>query len=245
MITLIATREFRSLFSSPLAWLTLAITQFIFAYLFLSRIDLFLQYQPRLRSIDNAPGMTEIILNGLFSNAAILLIVLVPLFTARCFAEERRNGSFALTLSSPVSLLDVVLGKFVGLAGFFCIVLSLLLLLTFALTFGGAIDIGQVFSGFLGLILLTFSAIALGLFISSMSSQSTIAAILTIMLLSFLWIIQWENAPVSLVTYLSMEEHFSSLNSGVLASVDVIYFILLTVLFIGLTLWRLDWERNA
>lgn len=244
MIRIIAGREFRSLFVSPLAWVALAILQFLFAYLFFSRIELFMQYLPRLRTLEAAPGITEIVASGLFDNAALILLIITPIFCARSLAEERRSGTLKLMLSSPVSLTEIVLGKFTGLVGFFLIVILLLALLATALVLGGPVDAGQICAGVIGLLLLSMSCIAIGLFMSSLTSQTTVAAISSFMLLFFLWIIKWDSTAITLTTYLSLQEHFSSLISGVLASVDVIYFLLLTVLFLALTIWRLDQERS-
>ncbi len=245
MIGTIAAREFKSLFVSPLAWIALAILQFLFAYLFFSRIELFIQYLPRLRNLDAAPGMTEIVAAGLFSIAGLVFLIITPLFCSRSLAEERRSGTLKLTLSSPVSLTELVLGKFFSLYGFFMIIILLLAIMAFSLLLGAPVDIGQIMAGLLGLVLLTSACIAIGLFMSSLTAQPTIAAISTFTLLFFLWIIKWDDKNMGVFsTYLSLQEHFSSMVSGFLTSVDVIYFLLLTLLFLGLTIWRLDLERS-
>lgn len=245
MIKTIAAKEFKSLFVSPLAWIALAILQFLFAYLFFSRIELFMQYLPSLRNLDAAPGMTEIVAAGLFSFAGLVLLIIIPIFSSRSFAEERRSGTLKLILSSPVKLSELVLGKFFGLFSFFLSIISLLAVMAFSLLLGGPADVGQILVGILGLILLTAASISIGLFLSSLTAQATVAAVSTFVILFFLWIIKWdENNGGVFATYLSLQEHFSSMMSGFLASVDVIYFLLLTVLFLGLTLWRLDLERS-
>ena len=245
MIGTIAAREFKSLFVSPLAWIALAILQFLFAYLFFSRIELFIQYLPRLRNLDASPGMTEIVAAGLFSIAGLVFLIITPLFCSRSLAEERRSGTLKLTLSSPVSLTELVLGKFIGLFCYFLIIIMLLSIMAFSLMLGGPVDIGQILTGLSGLVLLISVCIAIGLFMSSLTAQPTFAAISTFTLLFFMWIIKWDDKNIGMfATYLSLQEHFSSLISGVIASVDVIYFLLLTVLFLGLTIWRLDLERS-
>ncbi len=244
MIGTIAAKELKGLFVSPLAWVTFAVLQFIFAFLFFSRIELFMQYLPRLRSIDNAPGMTEIIIGGLYANAGLILLIIVPLFCARSLAEEKRSGTLKLALSSPVSLHEIVIGKFVGLFVFFVVIIGLLAMMSFSLLSGGPVDVAQIMGGLFALLLLTMTAIAIGLFMSSLTTQPAVAIISTITFLFFLWIIKWDSENgVSLATYLSLQEHFSSMISGYLASVDVIYFLILIVLFLAMTIWRLDWDR--
>ena len=244
MIKTIAFRELKSLFVSPLAWVTLAILQFLFAFLFFSRIELFMQYLPRLRSLDNAPGMTDIVITGLLANVGLIMLIIVPLFCARSLAEEKRSGSLKLILSSPVSLFEIVMGKFFGLLGFFVTIISLVAIMAFSLLLAGPAETGQILGGLFGLFLLTMSCIAIGLFMSSLTSQPSVATISAITFLFFLWIIKWDHEKgTTLATYLSLQEHFSSMINGYLASVDVIYFLILIVLFLALTIWRLDWDR--
>lgn len=245
MIKTIAARELRSLFVSPLAWTTLAILQFLFAYQFFSHIELFMRYLPRLKNMDAAPGITETVAMSLFSIAGLVFLLITPLFCSRVLADERRTGTLKLTLSSPISITSIVLGKFIGLISFFLLLILLLGIMAFSLALGGPIDSAQVLGGLLGLLLLTSASISIGLFMSSLTNQATVAAVSTLAFLFFLWIIKWDNENVlGITTYLSIQEHFSAILSGYLAVVDVVYFLLVTFLFISLTIWRLDLERN-
>jgi len=119
MIITIAARELRSLFLSPLAWSVLAVVQFILAYLFLSQIDTFLVWQPRLAAIEGAPGISDIVIAPLFADAAIVLLLVTPLLTMRVLSEERRNRTLSLLFSAPVSMTEIILGKYLGVLAFF------------------------------------------------------------------------------------------------------------------------------
>ena len=88
MILTIAARELRTLFLSPLAWSILAVVQLILAFLFLARIEMYQLYQPQLLALDNAPGVTEVVLPDLLGNAAIVLLLVAPLLTMRLLAES-------------------------------------------------------------------------------------------------------------------------------------------------------------
>src|SRR3989344_2614123 len=104
MILTIAARELRTLFLSPLAWAILAVIQLILGFLFLAGIQQFLVDQPALLAMENAPGLTEYILPNLLGNAAIVLLLVVPLLTMRLVAEERRNKTLTLLFSAPISM---------------------------------------------------------------------------------------------------------------------------------------------
>jgi ABC-2 type transport system permease protein len=247
MIFTIAGRELRSLFLSPLAWAILAVVQFILAYLFLSQIDAYLAVQPRLAAIEGAPGVADLIIAPLFADAAILLLLITPLISMRVLSEERRNRTLSLLFSAPVSMTEVILGKYLGLIAFFLILLLLLALMPLSLLAGTDLDLGKLAAGLLGLMLLLAAFSAIGLFMSALTEQPTIAAISTFGLLLLLWIIDWAgssgNQASGLFAYLSMLRHYEALLKGLFNSTDVLYYLLVTSLFLGLSIRRLDADR--
>ena len=175
----IAARELRSLFLSPLAWTLLAVVLFILAYLFMAQVDLFLQLQPRLPGMPGAPGLTEIVVAPVLGNAAFVALLILPLLTMRLFSDEMRNQTMSLLLSAPVSMTEIVLGKYLGVLGFIVILIALIALLPLSLLVGGALDMGVVLAALLGLFLLLAAFAAVGLFMSSLTAQPAVAAIAT------------------------------------------------------------------
>ena len=247
MIFTIAARELRSLFLSPLAWAVLAVVQFILAYLFLSQVDTYLIWQPRLAAIEGAPGVSDIIIAPLLADAAIVMLLVTPLLTMRVLSEERRNRTLSLLFSAPVSMTEIIIGKYLGILAFFLIMLGLLTLMPLALLTGTDLDLGKLAAGLLGLTLLLAAFSAIGVFMSALTEQPTIAAISTFGLLLLLWIIDWagtsEGQASDLFAYLSMLRHYQTLLKGLFHSTDVIYYLLIIVLFIGLSIRRLDADR--
>ncbi len=247
MFTL-ARYEFYRLFLSPLAWVILALSQLILAYLFLSHIDYFVQIQPRISAIPGAPGVTELIAIPFLNNAAMVLLLIAPLVTMRLIAEERRNESLPLLMSAPLSIHQIVLGKFFGTFGFFLILLFLIMLMPLSLMTGSAIDLSHLAASFLGLVLLLASFTAIGLFLSSLTKQPAIAAISTFTTLFLLWIIDWAGntevgEQVSLFSWLSLLRHFEPMLQGEIHSSDISYYLILIASFLLLTIRRLDSER--
>lgn len=251
MIFVIAGRELRSLFLSPLAWSILAVVQLILAYMFLAQIDFFLQVQPRLPLLASAPGVTEIIAVPLFGNAAMVLLLVVPLITMRLISDERRNQTLTLLLAAPISMTSIVLGKFLGVMLFLLVMLLLLLLMPLSLLLGGSLDFGVLAATVLGLFLLLASFAAVGIFMSSLTAQPTIAAVSSFGILLLLWIIDWAgNAGTTagpgnnMLAYLSLLRHYEALLKGVFNSADLLYYLLFIVTFLVLTVRRLDAERT-
>lgn len=248
MIFTIAARELRSLFLSPLAWSILAVVQLILAYLFLSQLDTYMSVQSQLLGMPGAPGVTEIVVAPVFGNATIILLLVVPMLTMRLVSEERRSQTLSLLFSAPLSMSEIVIGKFLGVMGFLLIMVAMITLMPLSLLLGGTLDFGLLAAALLGLILLLACFASVGLFMSTLTDQPTVAAISSFGVLLMLWIIDWagsgESGRVSeLFAYLSILRHFESLLRGVFDSSDVIYYLLFITVFIGLSIRRLDADR--
>lgn len=247
MIFTIAARELRSLFLSPLAWSILGVVLAILAYMFLIQLETFIALQPRMAGLEAAPGVTDIIVAPLLGNAAIILLLVAPLITMRVLSEERRNRTIKLLLSAPVSMTEIVLGKYLGLLTFFIILVALIAMMPLSLLAGTSLDLGKFASALLGLMLMLAAFAAAGLFMSSLTAQPTVAAISTFGVLLLLWIIDWTgkngDAKSEVLGYLSITRHFESLLKGLFNSTDVVYYLLFIATFLILSIRRLDADR--
>lgn len=247
MIFTIAWRELKSLFLSPLAWALLAVMQLIMAYLFLSQIDTYLYWQPQLAGREGAPGVTDIIITPLLQTAGFLLLWVAPAMTMRVFSDERRNGTLPLLVSAPLSMTEIVLGKFFGIFLFFLILLTMLLIMPLSLYAGVTLDAGKLAAGAIGLVLLLAAFAAIGVFMSSLTEQPVIAAISTFGLLLLFWIIDWSGSERDDVSgmfhYLSMQSHLESFLKGLFSSTDVMYYLIIVATFLILCIRRLDNQR--
>lgn len=247
MILAIAAREFKTLFSSPMAWTILAILQFILAFLFLSQVETFTMLQPKLAAIEGAPGLTDIIVTPLFGNAAIILLLVTPLLTMRLICEERRNKTLSLLLSAPVSNSDIIIGKYLGTLGLLLLIILLTALMPLSLLAGGELDFGKLFANILALLLLVSAFAATGLFVSCLAGHPTVAALGTFGLLLVLWVLDWtmgmDDQRSELFEYLSLLRHFQNIQTGLISSLDISYFLLFISTFILLSIRRLDNDR--
>ncbi|NNF97547.1 MAG: ABC transporter permease subunit [Halobacteria archaeon] len=249
MVVILAQRELRTLFVSPMAWSILAVTQLILAFIFLALVEGYLVNQPQLMMLENVPGVTERIIAPLYGATAWLFMMVIPLLTMRIVSEERRNHSFTLLLSAPVSMTEIIIGKFLGVMLFLLLMTSLLSLMPLSLLLAGTLDVGHFVSILIALVLLIASFSALGLFLSTLTIQPTVAAIGTYGALLLLWIIDIGSHNVAnveasgLLSYLSTLRHFDALARGVFSSVDVMYFILFITVFLVLSIRRIDADR--
>ena len=244
MIWVIARREFSAMFASPLAWVILAVIQTILGYLFLTNLDNYFLLQPQLAQLENTPGVTDLVATPLMQVAAVILLMVMPLLTMRSIAEEKRNRTLSLLVSAPLGMSEIVLGKFCGLMLFVVVLVSMLMLMPLSLYLGTSPDGGKLLSIYLGMLLLLASFTAIGLYLSSLTENQTIAAISTFGVLLMLWIIDSFSNEYSLISYLSILQHHQSMLQGVFDTSDIGYYLLLITGFLGLTIRQLDRERH-
>jgi ABC-2 type transport system permease protein len=248
MIGVIASREFKSLLLSPLAWVVLGVVQLILAWIFLAQVENFLLLQARLVGISGAPGLTDLVAAPLLGAAGTFLMLLMPLLSTRLLSEEFRSGTFSLLLSAPISMTRIVLGKFCGFMGFLSLSLLLTLLMPLPLLMGASLDMGKLSAAFLGLLLMTAAFAAIGLYLSSLTNQPAVAAIGTYGLLLFFWIISIGSGSVeragAVLAWLSLQTHFEYMLKGLIRGSDLLYYLLVIGLFLLLTIRRLNDRRR-
>ena len=245
MILTIAKKEFRSLFAAPSTWWMLALMQFLFAWFYFGRMDDYLQVQAQLAQLDNAPGATISVAAPLCSVLALMLMMLIPLFTMRLIAEERRNQTWVLLLTAPVSATHIVLGKFLGLLLLLVLIVAGCAAMLATLLLGTHADIGLMLANILGVLLLAASYAALGLYFSALNRQPIIAAISALGLSFGLWLLEMSASDNrSFLRAISPNAHFQNLNMGLVNSADLIYFALFIATLLWLTIRHLNDERR-
>ena len=241
----VAINECRRLFLSPFAWVILALVQFLLAIFFYLLLSKFME----LPLSQTSRGMSEMVVLGMLQVAGLVLLLIAPFITMRLFSDELRSGTIKLLLSAPISITELVLGKYLAMMIFFFCLILLISLMPASLLMGTNLDLGLIFSGFVGLTLLTSVFTAIGLFISSLSKSPALAAVSTFIIIFLLWIIHIINDPgndrlEAITNYLSLQKHFNTLLSGAFNSVDILYFVLVSILFIMLSIWRIDALRT-
>ena len=247
MIRVIATRETIALFRTPLAWSLLAMAQLVLAYQFLAQIETYLHFADKLRAIPEAPGVTEVVVTPTIGVSALLMLFFIPVITMASLSGERRNGTLALLYSSPVTSFQIVAGKFIGIGTLLAILWVIIALMPLTLMWGATLDVGLYLSGLLALFVLMSAYTAVGLMFSAIFAQPSVAAIMTFGLLSGLWLIDWATRlgqDASLFSYLSSLNHFQRIAQGLLDTSDLAYFIIIIVLALYVTPWRLDGDRT-
>ena len=241
----IACAEFRRIFVSPLAWAVLAVLQIIAGYVF--AVTLY-QISANPTALNDFLGVSDYVGANIFGFMTVLYLLVMPLMTMRAFSEERKSGSITLLFSAPVSLSQIVLGKFMGLFGFMLVMLLLVALMPLSLMFSTDLDLGRIAAGLFGLLLMLMAFGAAGLFVSTLTKEPTIAAIGGFGLLLLVWLVNvmayQEGAYAEVFKQISLLSHYENLRRGVFNTSDVTYYLLFCALFLWGSVQRLDMERN-
>lgn len=247
MIVAIARRELGALFSSPQAWIFLALSQLVLAWSFLGLVDQYqTQLQPQLVKLNSSYGVTDLVVARFLGSPLLLLLLLLAaaLMAMRVLAEERRQGTLPLLLSAPVSSSEIVLGKFLAAWGFGLALLAVWALMPLSLLLGTGIDLGRLLAALLGLALLTGAFMALAIWLSGTTGQPGLAAVATFIAGLLLMLVQHGAAAAgegeSVFAYLSVLSHVEGFLTGRVATADLAYFLLLSAGLVALAIRRLD-----
>ena len=243
-------KEVQSYFSSPLAYVLIALFSLITGVMF---FNLLVTYTDGIQAIPQSMAqeisfVEEVVLR-LFANINFLFLIFIPLITMRLFSEEKRLETLDIYWMAPVKEWQVVLSK--GLAAF-CLILSMLLMtIVFPLIIWGigVKDLTLLGAAYLSVLLNGVCYISLGLFCSSISGNQIIAAILSILGIMFLWMITWgghlnSNYMISeIFTYIGITSHFERILRGLIGTQDMIYYVSFVLFFSFLTVKSLG-RRN-
>jgi ABC-2 type transport system permease protein len=238
-------KELRSYFVSPIAYVVL--TGFLllggwFFFNLLSRFSLLLTLYTQFQGGEaaNRLNLNDYVIAPLMHNLSIILVILIPMITMRAYAEEKKSGTYELLLTSPVRTGELVLGKFLASFLFVCIMIGLTGVYPVILLAFGNPEVGVMVAGYLGLLLLATSFVAVGLLTSSFTENQIIAAVSGLVAILLLYIIGWPAETAGdilgpLLRYLSVTEHFADMVKGLIDTRGLVYFASLIALALFLT----------
>ena len=249
MIFKIAKTELQTLFYSPVAWLILIIFTFQASILFTNVFDMSVKSQTLEYQLDNVTLFTFGGMFGLFSGIQQYLYLYIPLLTMGLMSRELSSGSIKLLYSSPVTNKQIVLGKYLAMMLYGLLLMAILSIFVIYSAFAiKSFDFICVLAGLLGLYLLTCAYSAIGLFMSSLTSYQVVSAMGTLAILAALSLVRgvWQDMEVvrDITFWLSINGRADEFVNGLICSEDVLYFIIVSALFLTLTILRLQVIRQ-
>jgi ABC-2 type transport system permease protein len=245
MIFNIVRKELKSMFASPMGWIILAIFTALFGSLYLNGVNGYFEVMSGAVRPAERVGVTQFVGQTVYGWAFLVVLFAVPMLSMRLISEERRSQTLPFLFSAPLSLTEIVLGKFIGLVAFLSILILYIAIMLSTLNIWSDIDFGFIIANSLGLFLLIASASAVGLYFSSLTSHPVAAAVMTFITLIALIFMDriFAGDPTNTISQLSLMKHFQAFSTGLIDSADVAYFMLVIILFLVLTIRRLDAER--
>ncbi len=248
MIGTIARFESRTLLRSPQTWAIAGALAIVFAYLFLQALETYLAAQPKLALQDHPTGLGGFLSIRYLAPLVMVFALIAPLLAMKSFSDEYRQQTLALWQSSPVSTTALVLGKFFGVTIVIALLVAVACLIPTTMRLFTPLDFGVLLCSALGLLLASLAFAAVGLFFSSITRHAIIAVVASVVLLALLWLLGNATSTSSLMSALSVfaiPTHLNGFFQGFISSADIAYFIVLIIMFIGLTIVRLDFVRHA
>jgi len=248
----IAGKELRSYFASPIAYIIIGLFAVIFGYFYITSVAWFVDRSMGMDQFSGGPdaavNVNQDLIKYLLLNATVVMLFLLPMITMRTYSEEKRSGTMELLLTSPVRDLEIILGKFLGALGLYCVMLLVTVVYIGLLYFYGRPEWKPLVSAYLGLVLLGGSFISFGLFISSLTKNQIVAAVGTFTLVLMLWIIDWVGEQAGSTTreilaYLSITRHFEDFAKGIIDTKHLVYYLSFITFGLFLTAKSVDTER--
>lgn len=246
----IADRELRSYFASPIAYAVIGLFALVFGWMIYSYLHMFLLRTMEMQSMGGAGAVNVnvMLIRPVIQQIGIIVLFVLPMITMRTYSEEKRSGTIELLLTSPVTDLEIILGKFFGAFTLYALMLLVTLPTILLLFLYGEPDWKPVVTSYLGMLLVGGSFIAFGLFISSLTKNQIVAAVLTFCILLMLLLVNWlrdMSGPTmgAVISAIALFEPLDDFTKGVIDTRHLIYYLSVITFGLFLTAKSVDSER--
>lgn len=249
-IWIIARKDFRAYFTSPIAYIVIAGFMVIMGWMFFFNLSHFNMQNMQYQQFNMGKGVsiTEGIIRPLYGNMNVIFLFLVPFITMRLFAEEKKLHTIELLFTSPLTLTEIILGKFFSAWMLVAVMLALTITYPVILFATGNPELGPIVSNYVGTLLLASCYLSIGVLFSSVSENQIVAGALTFAAGLFFWLVSWATqaaGPVlgDVLNYLSLISHYNNFGQGLINSSDVFYYLSFITVGLFLTHRVLDSYR--
>ena len=247
----IAHKELKTYFVSPIAYVMLAVFAVVYGYFFGTVFLFFERQSSQMGMMGMGPQNINLhlqLIRPALMNLSVLMLFFLPLITMRTYAEEKRSGTMELLLTSPLTDPQIVIGKFLGAMGLVACLLLITLPHLLLLGLYSNPEWKSLAIAYLGFLLMTGCFVAVGLFVSSLTSNQIVAAVATFGAFLMLWVIDWMSSfagprAKQIYEYLSVTGHFDDFTKGVLDTRHLVYYLSFIAFGLFLTVRSVDSER--
>jgi len=242
-------RELKAYFVSPIAYVVLTVFTFLSGFFFFAILanvvqNTMMQQGPQSQPVD-VPG---IVTRSVFGTMSVIFLFMIPMLTMGLFAEEKRRGTIELLLTTPVSNVQALIGKYIASLTFLLIMVLLSALTISPLFIYGSPDWKPIMGGYLGLFIYGAALLALGLFISTLTENQIVSAAITFGVILVLWLIEAfssgaQGVAKDVLTYLSVVAELLKIIKGVIDTSHVIFYLTFALVGLFLTYRSLESMR--
>jgi len=249
-ILAIARKELKAYFASPIAYVVIGLFALMFGFFYYTLLGIFIEQGMRMMGLQGGPtqNVNEQMIRPLFLNASVLLLFVLPMITMRTYSEEKRSGTIELLLTSPLTDVDIIMGKFLGAMALYAAMLAVTLVHVGVLFAFGTPEWIPIATGYLGLLLMGGCFISIGLLISSFTRNQIVAVMATFAVFLLLWVINWAGpltgpTTQAVLDYLSITSHLDDFTRGIVDTKHVVYYVSFIAFGLFLTARSVDTER--
>jgi ABC-2 type transport system permease protein len=247
-IMAIADRELRAYFSSPIAYIIIGFFLLPFGVFFYLYLAAFVRSGLQQAQFGGAMNINQNVIRYVLQNASVIILFIMPMITMRTYSEEKRSGTIELLLTSPLTDVEIILGKFFGALGLYIAMLAVTLPYMGILFYYGNPEWRPLVAAYLGLLLMGGAFVSLGLLISSTTNNQIVAGVISFVVFLLLWIVGWfaDSAGPTIgpiTSWLSITEHFDDFSKGIIDTKHVLYYLSLITFGLFLTAKSVDTER--
>ncbi len=246
----IAKKDLKTYFTSPIAFILIGGFSFVMGFMFFSILRIYIAQSAQFGAFGGGgkgPNLTDSLIRPLFGNMNVIFLFLVPFITMRLIAEERKNNTIELLLTAPVTIGQMVLGKFFSALGFMLVLIAVTAPYPLALAITASPDWAVLGLAYLGTICMVSVYLSVGILCSAFTENQIVAGFLTFAIMLFLWVIKWmsySNGAGGIMTdvfsYLSIVDHFEDFSKGVFNTKDLVFYFSATGLALFFTYKHLE-----
>ncbi len=228
-------RELKSYFYSPLAYVLIGIYTLILSIQFSSLIV-------------QANGPARLVFGGIIYYYSLLLALVLPILTMRVLADEKKNGTEVLLMTSPNGVPAIVIGKYLAALMVYLMMAAITGIYPIIIALSGDLNVASMITSYTGYILLGALFVAVGVFASSLTENSIVSAVIGTLGLFFIWILDsfkaaFKGVLLNFVNWISFYERFGQFVQGTISLKDFIFFFSLIALFLSLTIILVEKKR--
>jgi ABC-2 type transport system permease protein len=241
----VAGKELRAYFHSPIAYLVMTVYAGLCGFFFYSFTATYVMQSFRMQAMGGmgAPPMSlnEYIIRPLLAGVlTVVLLLLVPLITMRLYAEEKRSGTIELLMTSPLTDLQIILGKFLGALALYAVLIAVTFFYIGILFVYGNPNAKPLLAQILGLLVYGAALLALGMWFSTLTKNQIVAGVIAFAVFLLLFVLDWVTAYSTgtagrVISYMSLTTHFDNFAKGVIDLSDVVFYFSVTFMGIFLT----------